>query len=182
MALKPSTSGPDATIGPAVNRPRNAARDGMGHSCPAHKPERSKRSLGQHYNDFAPWRVAAPEAAPGDVLAAYGGNPVARDLVRLAKRRDIPIVFWLHNFSYQDPAAFKSVDYVVVPSEFSRQYHWEKPGLACHTLPNLIDPQRVKAARIDPKYVTFVNPAPAKGVYVFVRIAEQLARRRPDGR
>jgi hypothetical protein len=28
--------------------------------------------------------------------------------------------------------------------------------------------------------VTFVNPDANKGVYVFVRIAEQLARRRPD--
>jgi glycosyltransferase involved in cell wall biosynthesis len=38
----------------------------------------------------------------------------------------------------------------------------------------------VKVARPAPKYVTFVNPDPNKGVYVFVRIAEQLARRRPD--
>jgi glycosyltransferase involved in cell wall biosynthesis len=28
--------------------------------------------------------------------------------------------------------------------------------------------------------VTFVNPVPAKGLYVFARIAEQIARRRPD--
>ena len=30
------------------------------------------------------------------------------------------------------------------------------------------------------RYVTFVNPAPRKGVHVFARIAEVLSRRRPD--
>ena len=139
-----------------------------------------------------------------DVIITYGGSPIATGMVKLAKSRDIPVVFWLHNFSYQDPAPFKTVDYVVVPSEFSRQYHWEKYGLACHTLPNLIDPKRVMVPEkkgtgpicpqgppgashkldLSPfsaaEYVTFVNPDRNKGVYVFVRIAEQLARRRPD--
>jgi glycosyltransferase involved in cell wall biosynthesis len=31
-----------------------------------------------------------------------------------------------------------------------------------------------------PQYVTFVNPQATKGVFVFARIAEELARRRPD--
>lgn len=30
------------------------------------------------------------------------------------------------------------------------------------------------------RYVTFVNPQPAKGVFVFARIAQELGRRRPD--
>jgi glycosyltransferase involved in cell wall biosynthesis len=32
----------------------------------------------------------------------------------------------------------------------------------------------------DPRFVTFVNPLPEKGVYPFVRIAHELGRRRPD--
>ena len=32
----------------------------------------------------------------------------------------------------------------------------------------------------DPRYVTFVNPALCKGAYPFVRIAQELGRRRPD--
>jgi hypothetical protein len=31
-----------------------------------------------------------------------------------------------------------------------------------------------------PQFVTFVNPEPVKGVYIFARIAAELARRRPD--
>ena len=31
-----------------------------------------------------------------------------------------------------------------------------------------------------PLYLTFVNPHPVKGLFVFARIAEQIARRRPE--
>jgi hypothetical protein len=32
----------------------------------------------------------------------------------------------------------------------------------------------------EPKYVTFINPQPAKGLTVFARIAMELNHRRPD--
>ena len=48
------------------------------------------------------------------------------------------LVFWLHNFAYHDRAAFALVDYVVVPSEFSRRYYREKLGLECSVLPNVV--------------------------------------------
>ena len=101
-------------------------------------------------------------------------------MMELAKKRDIPIVFSLHNFMYSGSQPFRLVDYVVVPSQFSRRYYWEKLGLACQRLPNVVDWRRAEAHDRDPRYVTFVSPAPEKGVYVFARIAEQLARRRPD--
>jgi glycosyltransferase involved in cell wall biosynthesis len=44
----------------------------------------------------------------------------------------------------------------------------------------VIDWQRVAVADRQPRYVIFVNPQPTKGVFVFARIAEELARRRPD--
>jgi glycosyltransferase involved in cell wall biosynthesis len=47
-------------------------------------------------------------------------------------------------------------------------------------MPNIVDPCEVVSPIRAPKYVTFVNPQTTKGAYVFVRIAEQLARRRPD--
>jgi glycosyltransferase involved in cell wall biosynthesis len=90
------------------------------------------------------------------------------------------------------------VDYVTVPSDFSRRHHWAKLGLACHTLPNVIDWERVEVGQVanlpeirqignlphatgrEPRYATFVNPQTTKGLFVFARIAEVLARRRPD--
>ncbi len=115
-----------------------------------------------------------------DAVLTYGGGPIPETMNELAKERGIPIVFWLHNFEYRDLRSFLRVDYVVVPSEFSKQRHRTRPGLDCHVLPNVIELDRVKAGDRKPQYLTFVNPQATKGVYVFARIAEQLARRRAD--
>ncbi|MGO8746316.1 MAG: radical SAM protein [Thermoguttaceae bacterium] len=115
-----------------------------------------------------------------DVVLTYGGGPAGEAMIDLAKGRGAAVVFGLHNFAYLDTRAFRGVDYAVVPSEFSKQFYRERLGLGCHVLPNFIDFQRVKAQGRTPKYLTFVNPQPAKGLFVFARIAEQVSRRRPD--
>ncbi len=43
-----------------------------------------------------------------------------------------------------------------------------------------VDWERVRVEDPDPRYVTFVNPTLYKGAYPFVRIAQELGRRRPD--
>lgn len=115
-----------------------------------------------------------------DVVVTYGGDCLSLALMEATKFRDIPIVFWLHNFSYPDRNSFQFADRVIVPSDFSRDYHWQSLGLDCHTIPNFIDWPRVKSAVRKPRYVTFVNPGPYKGVFVFAAIAERLAAVRPD--
>jgi glycosyltransferase involved in cell wall biosynthesis len=115
-----------------------------------------------------------------DVVLTYGGDPMSMAMIEQVKRRDIPVVFTLHNFLYTHPAPFALVDYVTVPSDFCREHYWNTLGLACRCLPNVVDWQRVEVSDRQPKYVTFVNPHIVKGVFVFVRIAEVLARRRPD--
>jgi glycosyltransferase involved in cell wall biosynthesis/GT2 family glycosyltransferase len=115
-----------------------------------------------------------------DVVMTYGGDPVSLEMIEQVKSRDIPVVFTLHNFLYTHPAPFSLVDYVTVPSEFCRQHYWNTLRLACQWLPNVIDWQRVAIDDWQPRCVAFVNPEPAKGVYVFVRIAAELAIRRPD--
>jgi len=115
-----------------------------------------------------------------DLVLTFGGGPLGDAIVRLTKRRDIPIVFGLHNFAYHDARVFRHADYVVVPSQFSKRYYRDHLGLECQVLPYVIDFHRVKVDDPRPQYLTFVNPQPTKGVFLFARIAEQLARRRPD--
>ena len=67
-----------------------------------------------------------------------------------------------------------------MPSEFSREYHWNNLGLACHVMPPVIEGGTIQVKHWQPRCVTFVNPQPNKGLYIFARIAEVLARRRPD--
>jgi glycosyltransferase involved in cell wall biosynthesis len=115
-----------------------------------------------------------------DVVVTYGGDCLSLAMMEAAKYRDIPIIFWLHNFGYPEQSAFQFVDRVIVPSEFSRAHHWRRVGVDCCALPNLIDWERVQVERRLPQYVTLVNPEPNKGVFVFARIAADLAARRPD--
>jgi GT2 family glycosyltransferase/tetratricopeptide (TPR) repeat protein/glycosyltransferase involved in cell wall biosynthesis len=83
-----------------------------------------------------------------DVLLTYGGDPITRQMWRVARagwraRRRTPVVFWLHNFAYDDARCFEDVDHVIVPSEFSRRWYRERLGMECRVLPYLIDWERV---------------------------------------
>ena len=115
-----------------------------------------------------------------DVLLTYGGDPITQGMIAVAKQRGIPVVFGVHNFQYVDPRAFAQVDFCVVASEFARRHYRDKLGLECQTLPYPVDWERVLVDEREPRYVTFVNPALYKGAYPFVRIAQELGRRRPD--
>ena len=115
------------------------------------------------------------------ILLTYGGNRTAEPMFREAQRRGIRVVFWLHNFAYADARLFKRVDRVIVPSECSAAHYRQRLRLDTRVLPCPLNRDRVACDRSpDQRYVTFVNPQPHKGVFVFARIAEQLQRRRPD--
>jgi len=115
-----------------------------------------------------------------DVMLTYGGDGITLGMIALAKRRGIPVVFALHNFDYVHVQPFSQVDYCIVPSQFARRHYRDKVGLDCQALPNPVDWDRVRAEDRDPRFVTFINPSLNKGVYPFVRIAQELGRRRLD--
>ncbi len=129
-----------------------------------------------------------------DLVWTYGGDSVALAVQHLAKQHGIPVLFALHNLSYRELTPFRMADRVMVPCEFARRHYREKLGLECDVLPLVVDPTRVSVCSpgfsrnlggIPPEggttnFVTFVNPTPLKGVFIFARIAEMLSRRRPD--
>ncbi len=134
----------------------------------------------QRQTDFYRACGAFLDAGRPDAVVTYGGDPLAETLILLAKNRDLPLVFWLHNFAYHDPQAFALADYVIVPSETARRHYWGELGLACQHLPYFVDWPRVEAIPAQPRFLTFINPQATKGLFVFARIAEVLANRRPD--
>jgi glycosyltransferase involved in cell wall biosynthesis len=114
------------------------------------------------------------------VLLTYGGHPVCLEMMRRARARGIAVVFHLHNFGYNSARAFDDVKAIIVPSEYSRRFHASRLGLGGTVIPNPIRLDQVVAERPDPKYVTFINPQPEKGVTIVARIALELGIRRPD--
>jgi glycosyltransferase involved in cell wall biosynthesis len=115
-----------------------------------------------------------------DLILTYGGDWVAQDLMAQAKRRGIPVVFALHNLAYHGAELFRPVDAVLVPSRFAQAHYGHTLGLSCTPIPGPWDWTRVRCPEVNGRYVTFVNPQPEKGAFVFARIAAELARRRPD--
>jgi glycosyltransferase involved in cell wall biosynthesis len=115
-----------------------------------------------------------------DVMLTYGGDPITQGMIAAAGRAGIPVVFAIHNFGYTDLRHFSGVDLCIVASEFSGRHYRDKLGLECRVLPYPVDWDRVRIEDAQPRYLTFVNPALYKGAYPFVRIAQELGRRRPD--
>ena len=117
---------------------------------------------------------------PPDVLLTYGGDAVTIGMIQAAKRRRIPVVFFIHNFAYVRTNPFALVDYCIVPAKFTQQFYRDWAGVNCHAISYPIDWERVRVQEHDRRFVTFITPMPAKGVYPFARIAAELGRRRPD--
>jgi glycosyltransferase involved in cell wall biosynthesis len=115
-----------------------------------------------------------------DIVLTYGGHWLAREIIAHTKRQGIPVVFALHNFEYHSAELFRPVDAVLVPSRFAKTHYRRTLGLECTAIPGPWDWERVRCPEVCGRYVTFVNPQPTKGVFVFARIAAELARRRPD--
>ncbi len=115
-----------------------------------------------------------------DVVVTYGGDPITLEVLARARRRGAATVFTLHNFGYDNSSHFVNVDAILVPSQFSAEHHRRVLGVDCVPLPCLIDADRIKVEREGRGYVTFVNASVEKGVYPFVRIADELGKRRPD--
>lgn len=116
-----------------------------------------------------------------DMLMTYGGPSHVMPMLRAARSLGIRTFFALHNLAYKGNLLFRDVDRILVPSEFSRQYYYNTLGLESMAIaPPMLLPPLEKSNPFDHKFLTFVNPSPEKGVYVFARIAERLARKRPD--
>jgi glycosyltransferase involved in cell wall biosynthesis len=115
-----------------------------------------------------------------DALLTYGGHPVSLELMRRARRRNIPVVFHLHNFSYTDRRGFDDASAVLVPTECAQRHYARRLGLDSVHIPLPLNPKRVIASDPEPSYVTFVNPQWAKGAAMVARIVFELNQRRPE--
>jgi glycosyltransferase involved in cell wall biosynthesis len=115
-----------------------------------------------------------------DVLLTYGGHGASLELVAMARRKGVAVVFHLHNFAYNDRRAFVNASALLVPTEHARRLYADRLGVECTHIPLPINANRVLAGDREPRYVTFVNPQVLKGVAVVARIALELGRRRPE--
>lgn len=120
-------------------------------------------------------RAFAPE-----VVLSYGGHPIVREVMRRARQDGRLTVFTLRNYGYEDRSYYEHVDHVFTTSPYLSRFYEQKIGLRSVPLESPIDWEDVEAPEDMRRFVTFVNPSPAKGSYLFARLADMLGSARPD--
>ncbi len=114
-----------------------------------------------------------------DVVFMFGGQPGDIRRMRMARRHGARIAFALHNWGYFSEDFFRDIDIVLAPSRFLAGRYREKAGIDAIPLPGPIDWEDVVATDREPLFVTMVNPGVEKGLFFFVRLAEELGKHHP---
>lgn len=115
-----------------------------------------------------------------DVLLTYGGHQVVQEAMRRARSCGATTVFSVRNRGYDDRRFFEHVDHAFTSSPFLSERYREAIGLRSTGIEPPIDWSDVEAPGGLRRFVTFVNPSPAKGAMLFARLADMLGSARPD--
>ncbi len=126
----------------------------------------------------AAFRGAIARAWPAVVLFTDRWPP--RLLVDACRAEGIASIFLFRGRDDSPPEPHPSVDAVVALSETSASYYHEVYGHRPAVLALPIDRMTIPVAERDPRYLLFVDPTPANGVYAFARIADEIGQVRPD--
>jgi glycosyltransferase involved in cell wall biosynthesis len=97
-----------------------------------------------------------------------------------ARTRGVTTAFAVRGFGYDQPRYFADVDHVFTCSRYLTDVYREKVGLISTPIEPPIDWSTVIAPSDSRAFVTFVHPAPHKGLLLFARLADMLGSRRPD--
>ena len=119
--------------------------------------------------DFAP-----------DQLIACNGHPMILDAMAHAQARGITTAFAVRGFGYYDARYFEHVDHAFTCSQFLTDVYRDKVALDSTPLEPPLEWSSVVAPTESRAFVTFVNPSPHKGLWLFARLADMLGSRRPD--
>ena len=123
----------------------------------------------QLLSDFAP-----------DQLIACNGHPMILEAMQRARNRGVTTAFAVRGFGYYESRYFNDVDHVFTCSRYLSDVYRDKVGLISTPIEPPIEWSTVVAPTEARAFVTFVNPAPHKGLLLFARLADMLGSRRPD--
>ena len=119
------------------------------------------------------------EFAP-EQLIACNGHPMILEAMARARKRGITTAFAVRGFGYYDARYFANVDHAFTCSQFLTDVYRDKVGLVSTPIEPPLDWSSVVAPSESRAFVTFVNPSPHKGLWLFARLADMLGSRRPD--
>ncbi|MGH9348719.1 MAG: glycosyltransferase [Vicinamibacterales bacterium] len=115
-----------------------------------------------------------------DQLIACNGHPMILAAMAAARKRGVTTAFAVRGFGYYEPRYFEHVNHAFTCSRFLTDLYREKVGLVSTPIEPPIEWSTVVAPTESRAFVTFVHPAPHKGLMLFARLADMLGARRPD--
>ena len=118
-----------------------------------------------------------------DVVMGYSGDIFSAYLRREAQARGIPVVYALCNGLHRT-FGFADCDLVFAPSEATAKLYRDGDGIDVKAVGQFINREQVTVdpQKRDPKYITLVNPAPEKGLAIFVKLAQEFCKKHPEQR
>jgi glycosyltransferase involved in cell wall biosynthesis len=120
------------------------------------------------------------EAFPPDIVFTYGGLQGDVRRHKRARLKGARIAFCVFNMAYLRRDFFEPIDAVLTPSEFLADRYRQEIGMTSTPLPTPLDLDDVLATDRDPIFITMVNPSVEKGLFFFVRLAEEIGRLHPE--
>jgi glycosyltransferase involved in cell wall biosynthesis len=171
-----------------VPNPRHSARRPVVHYAAAGVPV--TLLMTRHNDEARPNRAEAAqfqtlleqlldEFAP-DQLITCNAHPMIQAAMAEARSRGITTAFAVRGFGYYEERYFEHVDHAFTCSDFLTDHYREKVRLISTAIEPPIDWSTVLAPIESRAFVTFVHPAPHKGLLLFARLADMLGSRRPD--
>ncbi|NBB83306.1 MAG: glycosyltransferase [Alphaproteobacteria bacterium] len=129
-------------------------------------------------------------AGPPDIIVTYGSGRLIEALLADARALGARTIFYLANAGYATAEPFASCDRIICPSDFLKEHYRRTLGLEAEVLRDIVtDAQFLvpgeAATATSPAgrrlgFITFVNPIPAKGLALFVRLVQLAWRERRD--
>jgi glycosyltransferase involved in cell wall biosynthesis len=119
------------------------------------------------------------EFVPDQVIAC-NAHPMIQAVMARARERGVTTAYAVRGFGYYEPRYFQHVDHAFTCSQFLTDLYREKVRLISTPIEPPIDWSTVVAPTESRAFVTFVHPAPHKGLMLFARLADMLGSRRPD--
>jgi hypothetical protein len=115
-----------------------------------------------------------------DQMIACNAHPMIFESMARARRRGVTTAYAVRGFGYYDRKYFADVDHAFTCSRFLTEVYRREVGLISTPIEPPIDWASVVAPEEARAFVTFVHPAPHKGLLLFARLADMLGSRRPD--
>lgn len=130
----------------------------------------------EYYRGFL---KALSEFCP-ELIFLFGGSPLEMAIINECKRRGIQVACGVFNGNYAN-YHFPNVDLLLTDSVLSSKNYFANSRINIMPTGLFIEPETVLITKEhDPKFITFINPSPAKGISLVMRLALMARKKHPD--